>query len=51
MWLAQVLRNLAPPIEPVAGYNVVLTIDTRLQQAAQAALLNAIEYWNETYYG
>jgi penicillin-binding protein 2 len=46
-----VLRNLAPPIDPVAGYNVVLTIDTRLQQAAQTALLNAIEYWNETYYG
>jgi penicillin-binding protein 2 len=47
----EVLRNLAPPVDPVAGYNVVLTIDTRLQQAAQAALMNAIEYWNDTYYG
>jgi penicillin-binding protein 2 len=47
----KVLRNLAPPIAPEAGYNVVLTIDTRLQQAAQAALSNAITYWNEVYYG
>jgi penicillin-binding protein 2 len=47
----KVLRNLAPPIAPQAGYNVVLTIDTRLQQAAQAALQNAITYWNEVYYG
>jgi penicillin-binding protein 2 len=47
----EVLRNLAPPVDSVAGYNVVLTIDTRLQQAAQAALMNAIHYWNDTYYG
>lgn len=47
----EVLRNLEPPIDPVAGYSVVLTIDTRLQQAAEAALLSAIEYYNEVYYG
>src|SRR5690349_22712863 len=42
----QVLRNLEPPIEPIAGNNVVLTIDTRLQQAAEAALVDEINYWN-----
>ncbi len=47
----EVLRNLEPPVDPVAGYSVVLTIDTRLQQAAEAALLSAIEYYNEVYYG
>ena len=42
----QVLRNLEPPTEPVAGNNVVLTIDTRLQKAAEAALIDEIDYWN-----
>ena len=42
----QVLRNLEPPIEPVAGNNLVLTIDTRLQKAAEAALVDEINYWN-----
>ena len=42
----QVLRNLEPPIEPVAGNNVVLTIDTRLQKAAEASLVEEINYWN-----
>ena len=42
----QVLRNLEPPLEPVAGNNVVLTIDTRLQKAAEAALVDEINYWN-----
>ncbi|RPI92364.1 MAG: hypothetical protein EHM40_13260 [Chloroflexi bacterium] len=41
-----VLRNLEPPIAPVAGNNVVLTIDTRLQKAAEAALVDEINYWN-----
>ncbi len=48
---ARYLRILEPPVDPVAGGNVVLTIDTRLQQAAEATLLNSIKYWNETYYG
>jgi len=47
----QVLRNLEPPIEPVAGDNVVLTIDTRLQQAAEAILKRDIDYWNNDYNG
>ncbi len=42
----QVLRNLKPPILPVAGNNIVLTIDTRLQKAAEAALTDEIKYWN-----
>ncbi len=42
----QVLRNLEAPIEPVAGNNVVLTIDTRLQKAAEAVLIDEINYWN-----
>lgn len=45
----QVLRNLQPPVEPVAGNNLVLTIDTRLQKAAEAALVDEINWWN-TYF-
>jgi penicillin-binding protein 2 len=37
------LRLVAPPQEPVAGTNLRLTIDTRLQAAAQAALQSAID--------
>lgn len=42
----EVLRNLEPPIPPRPGYNVVTTIDTRLQKAAEAALTDEINYWN-----
>ncbi len=42
----EVLRNLEPPIPPQPGYNVVTTIDTRLQKAAEAALIDEINYWN-----
>ena len=45
----EVLRNLEPPIVPAAGNNVVLTIDSRLQKAAEAALLDEINYWNEFF--
>lgn len=44
------LRNLQPPEAPTPGYNVTLTIDTRLQDAAQASLTEEINYWN-TYFG
>jgi penicillin-binding protein 2 len=47
----QILRNIEPPIQPVAGNNVVLTIDTRLQKAAEAVLLDEIDYWNNRFYG
>ena len=43
----QVLRNLEPPVPTVAGSNVVLTIDTRLQKAAETALTDEIDYWNK----
>ena len=46
----QEIRNLEPPIPAVPGYNVYLTIDTRLQAAAQATLEEEIRYWN-TYFG
>lgn len=46
----RVVRNIEPPIAPVAGNNVVLTIDTRLQKAAEAVLLDEIDYWNNRYY-
>lgn len=42
----QVRRNLEPPIPSVAGNNVVLTIDTRLQKAAEAVLIDEINSWN-----
>ena len=46
----QEIRNLEPPIQPVPGHNVYLTIDTRLQAAAEATLLEEIRFWN-TYFG
>ncbi len=46
----QELRNLEPPIPAEAGDNLVLTIDTRLQRAAEAALVGEINSWN-AYYG
>lgn len=45
------LRNLEPPIPRTPGNNVVLTIDTRLQKAAEAVLLDEIDYWNNRFYG
>ena len=39
-------RNLKSPIPAVAGNNVVLTIDTRLQKAAEAVLIDEINSWN-----
>jgi penicillin-binding protein 2 len=47
----QVLRNLEPPVAPIPGDNVVLTIDTRLQQATEAILKRDIDYWNNVYNG
>jgi penicillin-binding protein 2 len=42
----QVISNLVPPIAPVSGDNVVLTIDTRLQQATESILQSWIAYWS-----
>jgi penicillin-binding protein 2 len=44
------LRNLEPPIAAEPGDNITLTIDTRLQAAADATLNDEINYWN-TWYG
>ena len=46
----KIIRDLEPPTAPIPGNNLVLTIDTRLQAAAEASLLSEIEYWN-TYFG
>jgi penicillin-binding protein 2 len=42
----KILRDLVPPIEPVPGNSVRLTIDTRLQSIAEAALVNEMNTWN-----
>ena len=34
----KILRDLEPPVEPIPGNNVELTIDSRLQAAARSAL-------------
>ena len=44
------LRNLEPPVAPTPGNNLKLTIDTRLQTAAETVLLTEIKSWND-YYG
>ncbi|MDH5507140.1 MAG: penicillin-binding transpeptidase domain-containing protein, partial [Anaerolineae bacterium] len=46
----QVLRDLEAPIAPQPGLNLVLTIDTRLQQAADQIMKYEIETWT-TYFG
>jgi len=47
----QALSNLTAPVAPVPGNNIVLTIDTRLQQAASTILKRDIDYWNNVYNG
>jgi penicillin-binding protein 2 len=46
----QEIRNLEPPIAPVPGHNVYLTIDTRLQAATEATMQEEVRFWN-TYFG
>ncbi|NPV85060.1 MAG: penicillin-binding protein 2 [Anaerolineae bacterium] len=43
------IRDLKPPLEPQPGYNVKLTIDTRLQMAAKEALIGEITGWNRYF--
>ena len=45
----KVLRDLEPPVDPVPGENISLTIDTRLQAATKAALVGEIEWWNRYF--
>lgn len=42
----QALRNLEPPVHPSPGKNIRLTIDTRLQSAAEAILKREMADWN-----
>jgi penicillin-binding protein 2 len=46
----QILDDLVPPVSPTPGSSVVLTIDTRLQQAVQSSLVDEINNWNK-YFG
>jgi penicillin-binding protein 2 len=46
----QALRDVSPPIEPRPGRSIRLTLDTRLQQAAEQILIDEIQDWN-TYFG
>ena len=45
----KVIRDLEPPVEAQPGLNIKLTIDTRLQAAAKAALVGEIEWWNRYF--
>ena len=46
MWPARNCATWSLRSAEVPGYNVTLTIDTRLQQAAEAALQGEIDFWN-----
>ncbi len=43
----RIIRDIRPTIPPIPGQNLNLTIDTRLQQAAEAILLSEIQGWND----
>ena len=45
----EIVRDIEEPVEPVPGENVYLSIDYRLQQAAHAALVNELDFWNQRY--
>ena len=42
----QILDDLVPPVSSTPGSSIVLTVDTRLQQAVQSILIDEINYWN-----
>ena len=44
----QVLNDMVPPVQPTPGSSIVLTIDTRFQQAVQSILIDEINDWNQT---
>ncbi len=45
----KVIRDVEPPVEAEPGMNIMLTIDTRLQEAAEAALVGNINWWNRWF--
>ncbi len=46
----QILRDVVPLTDPTPGMNLRLTIDSRLQSAAESILVREIDEWN-AYYG
>ena len=42
----QILRDVIPPVDPTPGLNLRLTIDTRLQSAAESILTREMDEWN-----
>ena len=46
----QVLRDIVPPVNPAPGFNLHLTIDSRLQSAAESILVRELDEWN-AYFG
>jgi cell division protein FtsI/penicillin-binding protein 2 len=47
----EVLRDIEGVVQPKDGDNLVLTIDLRYQQAAEAILEREINFWNTYFYG
>lgn len=45
----QVLRDVVPPVDPTPGLNLKLTIDSRLQSAAESILMREIDEWNKYF--
>lgn len=45
----QVLRDIESPVDPIAGENIVLTLDTRLQAAATSILTEELDSWTAFY--
>ena len=42
----QILRDVMPPVDPTPGLNLRLTIDSRLQSAAESILTRELDEWN-----
>lgn len=40
------IRDLEAPVPAIPGYNVRITLDTRLQSAAKASIVGTLDYWN-----
>ncbi|HSB65687.1 MAG TPA: hypothetical protein VLD65_03865, partial [Anaerolineales bacterium] len=45
----EIQQDLQPPVPATPGSSIVLTIDTRLQQAAQSILIDEINDWNQSF--
>jgi penicillin-binding protein 2 len=43
------VRDIAPPVHPKPGYNVRLTLDVRLQKAAEEIFKQELESWNRIF--